>query len=349
MSVVGPTFVDRLFPYRGTWSFPWIVGRYLHGAIPGFNPRRLGNAALAFAEMRMARPRVRSRPSVLRIEPSNVCTLRCPNCACGVGSDPRRKGFMQLEHLRLLLEQAGRYAIVARLDGMGEPTMNPAICDMIDLIKSYGISVTMSSNFNMAICDRSDDFIDAGLDRLMVCVDGATQDVYERYRVRGDLGEVERRVRALVEAKRRRDARRPIVEMQFLDLDCNRHQLDEMKTLARDWGVDKLTVTRADPTSKVARAKVPRNPKRCFWLWYVLTVGWDLGYRSCTNAWSLPWPDLNLRDLPVDAYWNHRYLQEARRFNKNRSSDLIANDQGCKCNRCFEMLVVPMEGDYFCE
>lgn len=335
--------------YRGTWSFPWIVQRYLRGAMPGFTPRRLANAGLAFAEMRMARANVRSKPSVLRIEPCNVCTLRCPSCACGVGSDKRPKGFMQFEDLRLILDQAGSHAIVARLDGMGEPTMNPAIFDMIELIKTYGISVTMSSNFNMEICDRSDDFIDSGLDRLMVCVDGATQDVYERYRVRGDLAQVEGRVRALVETKRRRGTSRPIVEMQFLDLDCNRHQLDDIRALADKWGVDKLTITGADPTSKVARAKMPKNPKRCFWLWYVLTVGWDLGYRSCTNAWSLPWPDLNLKNVPVDAYWNHEYLREARRFNKNRSSQLIASNEDCKCNRCFEMLVVPMEGDYFCE
>ena len=85
------------------------------------------------------------------------------------------------------------------------------------------------------------------------------------------------------------------------------------------------------------------------WLWSVLTVAWNLDYRSCTNAWSVPWPRHNLKTLPPDEYWNDPIMREARQFNIDKSSKVIADDAGCRCNRCHEMMVIPLKGDYTCD
>jgi pyruvate-formate lyase-activating enzyme len=349
MALFDPTLFDRIFPFRGTWDFPWIVQRYLRSSISGFNTGKFRNAARAYLEMRSGRTQVNSKPAVLRIEPCNVCTLQCPNCACGAKVDRRQKGFLSIEDLKFVLEQTEDSVVVVRLDGMGEPTMHPHIFDMVRSIKSRKMSVTMSTNMQPPNCDKTEDFIRSGLDRLVVAVDGATQEIYGQYRIGGDLQTVAERVVELIKLKRSLKAKYPLVEIQFLDLEHNRFQLGEVRALARRWGVDKFTVTGADPTSKAARKALPANPKRCFWLWFVVTVGWNLDYRSCTNAWSLAWPDMNMRDVIVREYWNHPQLREARKFNITRTSDFISGHSGCKCNRCFEMLVVPMEGDYFCE
>lgn len=347
MRRISASFFDGLFPFRGTWDFRWIVLRYFKNSFSAATPRKAANALLALAEMKTARPITRSRPAVLRLEPCNVCTLSCPGCACGTHADRREKGFLSLEDLDYVLEQIHESVFIVRLDGMGEPMMHPLIFEMIERIKSFGLSVSMSTNFQPARCGNPDDFIDSGLDRIVVCVDGSTQSTYEKYRPGGRLDIVENRVLDLVARKRSRRADKPFVEIQMLDLPHNHHQIDDVRRLARSWKVDRFTVTRADPTGK--KARLPRNPKRCFWLWFVVTLGWNLEYRSCTNAWSLPWPDVNARDVPIEDYWNHLYLREARKYNRSRDPGLIANTPGCKCNRCFEMLVDPMNGDYFCE
>ena len=224
---------------------------------------------------------------VLRLEPCNVCTLGCPGCACGTHTDRREKGFLTLEDVDSILEQIHESAVLVRLDGMGEPMMHPQIFDIIARIKSFDLSVSMSTNFQPDRCGKPDEFINSGLDRLVVCVDGATQAVYEKYRIGGNLGVVEKRVLDLVARKRFRRVDKPVVEVQMLDLPHNHFQIEEVRRLALSWGVNKFTVTRADPTIKTAR--LPDNPKRCFWLWFVVTLGWNLEYRTCTNAWSLPW------------------------------------------------------------
>jgi wyosine [tRNA(Phe)-imidazoG37] synthetase (radical SAM superfamily) len=339
---------ERLFPFRGPWHLPWIIERYIRAAKSAFSVRKLLNASLALAEMRLGKARVRSHPFVLRIEPTNTCNLRCPLCLCGNGRDTRKKGFISIEDFRAIFEHAGRSAIITRLDGLGESTLHPQIFDLIRIAKSNRTSVVMHTNFNTPVCADPEPFLDCGLDRLVVSVDGMSQATHSQYRVGGDVEVVIERLRRLVAARRQRGQKRPIIEMQTVDFAFNREEQPRLRQLSREIGADRYQITEVERSIKAERYDT-RHPRRCAWLWTVLTVAWNLDYRSCTNAWSLPWPRHNLRDLPPAEYWNDPVMQEARRFNIDKSSSAIAGDTGCRCNRCYEMMVVPLKGIYTCD
>ena len=239
-------------------------------------------------------------------------------------------------------------AIIVRLDGMGEPTLHPHIFDMVSAAKDAGMSTVFHTNFCTPACEHSVAFLECGLDRLVISVEGATQSTYEQYRVDGNLELVNGRIRRLVEARRAHSKDRPIIEIQMVDFPFNRHEQALVRELTRACGADRFQVTKAEHSIKSAQLD-PKHPRRCAWLWTVLTVGWDLDYHSCTNAWSYNWPRLNMRDMPSMEYWNHPLLQEARRYNVDKFSNIIAQDCDCKCNRCYEMMVVPLKSRYFCE
>lgn len=339
---------ERLLPYKGPWHLAWVIHRYLWGTLGAMSLTKLLNATLALIEMKCGFVRVRSRPFVLRIEPCNVCNLRCPLCACGTGNDPRPNGFMSFDAFRQILEQTSAMALVLRLDGMGEPTLHPQILEMIRLAKSYKLSVTLHSNFNTEKSKAAEEFVASGLDRLVVDIDGATQESYARYRVGGNLERASRNFRRLVEVRRQRHLHRPIMEIQSIEFDWNRDELPLIRAMAEEWGADRFTVCSPERTAREAPFN-DRKPRRCFWLWTTLTIGWDLNYRSCTNAWSLPWPRLSFREVSPREWWNHHLLCHARRYNIDKSSSVIGSDTGCKCSRCYEMLVAPLQGPYFCE
>jgi len=343
-----PTVRERVLPFQGNWHLPWVAQRYWRTGRRALTPHKLLNALLALAEMKAGRARVWSSPSVLRIEPTNVCNLRCPRCSCGINSDPRPKGFMRLDDFRLVLEQNHPSAAIVRLDGNGEPTLHPQIFEMIRMAKVLGYSVSMSANFNTTLCAEADGILDSGLDRLVVPLDGLTQESYERYRVGGNLALVTGRLEALLGARRRRGLSLPLVEVQFLDWGYNHEEIPALRALVRRWGADKLQVISPDWPVDHAVAD-PRRPRRCFWLWHVVTVDWQLNYRACTNAWTFPWPRLNLRNVPARELWNHEMMREARRFNVDKSSALIAADKGCNCNTCCDMLVVNRPPGYVCQ
>lgn len=338
---------ELLFRFRGTWNLPFTAQRYLRTAIPGLTSRKLANSLRALAEMKLGRTAVLSKPFVLRIEPANVCNLRCPRCACGIYTDPRPKGFMDLDDYRLVLTQNRADAITIRLDGMGEPTLHPKIFEMMEMAKQLGFSVSMSTNFCTKSCADVHAFIESGLDRLVIPIDGSTQASYERYRVGGDLALVENRLAELLSLRRRMGSKHPFTEVQFLDWGYNHDEIPEIRRKAREWGADKFEII--EPDWAVTNAHVdPDRPRRCFWLWCVLTVDWELNYRACTNAWTYPWPRLNLRNVHTHDFWNSEVMVEARRYNVSKRSDIIARDKGCNCNDCSDMLVVDRPDEFVC-
>lgn len=339
---------ERIFPFQGPWHLPWVIERYFRAAMSGFTPRKVMNATLALSEMKMGRLKVKSKPFILRLEPTNVCNLQCPLCMCGTGEDPRKKGMMSLEDFAHIHEQARDSAMITRLDGLGEPTLHPKIFELIKIAKSYRTSVVMHSNFSTKNCEHPEPFLDCGIDRLVISVDGASQETHGRYRVGGDLEVVLNRMRALVAERKRRGVKRPIIEMQTVDFDFNRDEQAILRQMAKEIGADRYQVTEVQ-RSLESNDFDPEHPRRCAWLWCVMTVAWNLDYRSCTNAWSVPWPRYNLRSTPPKEFWNTEIMQEARKFNIDKSSALIANDPGCRCNRCHEMMVIPLTKDYTCD
>ena len=344
----GRSLRERLFPYGGAWHVPWTIQRYFRSTMTAFRPRRLSNATRALAEMKLKRTRLSSRPFVLRVEPCNVCNLRCPLCACGTATDPRPKGFMALGDFEYVLDQNRRAGMILRLDGMGESTLHPDFFDMVRMAKARGLAVTVHSNFNTPASSQAGEFIESGLDRLVVDIEGTTQETYQTYRVGGDYDRVVSNLRALVDLRKKLRRSRPIIEVQFIDFGWNHNEIPRLRALTREWGANRFTVCAPDPVGRKATFN-PDKPRRCFWLWTTLTVGWALDYHSCANAWSLPWPHLNMRDVPPAEYWNHPLMQNAREYNLNKSADTIAEDTGCKCNRCYEMLAIPLAGPYSCE
>jgi wyosine [tRNA(Phe)-imidazoG37] synthetase (radical SAM superfamily) len=343
-----PSSNNWLLPYRGNWNLPWVIQRYLRTSVSGLTVNKLVDATLAMIEMRLGKTRIKSKPCILRIEPTNLCNLRCPRCSCGIATDPRKKGYIAIDDYKLVLEQNRRNATIVRLDGNGEPTLHPEIFELIRIAKSYGYSVSMSTNFNPDCCNDVEKFIDSGLDRLIVPVDGDTQSTYEKYRVGGNLALVEKRLTDLLAARKKRRVKHPFTEVQFLDWGYNHNDIPQLKRKVRHWEVDKLEIVSPDWASTNAHAN-PLKPCRCFWLWGVLTVDWALNYRSCTNAWTLPWPRINLKDIPSHEFWNHSLMVQARQYNVNKSAEAIAFDKGCHCNSCSDMLVVNRPPEYVCE
>ncbi|HEY5961634.1 MAG TPA: radical SAM protein [Polyangiaceae bacterium] len=341
-----PLTHDMLTSYRGAWHLPWIIERYLVATQGAFTLHKVLNAAIALLEMQMGVVETRSLPIVLRLEPCNICNLKCPLCACGNGADTRKKGVISIDDFVFALEQCKENAMILRLDGLGEPTLHPRIFELVRIAKSLNYSVVMHSNLNTRACAEPEQFVDCGLDRLVISIDGATPETHAKYRVGGDLDAVVSRTRRLVQYRKLTRVTHPIVEVQTVDFDFNRPQREQLHRLCQELEVDRYEITEAE---SFAKREPSRLPHQCFWLWTVATVTWDLEYRSCANAWSLQWPLINMRDTPIRDWWNCQCIREARRFNLGKQGLSIGTDCNCKCGRCYEMAVVPLQGRYTCE
>jgi MoaA/NifB/PqqE/SkfB family radical SAM enzyme len=215
------------------------MGRHLRAVIRHGTPRKWANLVRVEAEMRLRRIEVTGRPYILFLDPCNLCNLRCPLCATGMGKLGRPQGMMTLDCFRRWLEPHVPYLFEVNCHNWGESLINEAVFEMIAHAQAMNVGTNMSSNLVIAQDHHLDGLIEAGLEHLTVSVDGADQQSYERYRVRGKFDRVVENMARLVE-KRRRKGRGPTIEWQYIVMRHNEDRVEEAERIAARIGIDRI-------------------------------------------------------------------------------------------------------------
>jgi radical SAM protein with 4Fe4S-binding SPASM domain len=175
-------------------------------------------------------------PSTVMLEPTNRCTLSCPGCPTGRGLIKHKRDMTRVEWTDLIQ----RLHWVRRLLvwGFGEPTMHPELHDMIGLARKVGIpNVLLATNGNMPDNYDFDGLLDSGVTDIIVALDCVSVDSYRIFRKGGDYNRVLNSIRRLC-----RKEKKPSVEVQFIIMKHNEHEITEMKRLARELGADKVCI-----------------------------------------------------------------------------------------------------------
>ncbi len=194
------------------------------------------------------RYRAADTPLALMIEPTNRCNFNCPLCDRGTGKLTRPEGSMSLEDFERILEGAGRGLKLLLLWNQGEPLLNKQFGEMARAAKRRGVFCAASTNGSL-LRRKAEEILDSGLDELIVSLDGATAESYNRYRRGGDFEDILNGIRHLVEKRGKRLA--PLISLQFLLLKDNIGEIEDFKRLVKNLGADRAlwkTVQVSDET-----------------------------------------------------------------------------------------------------
>ncbi len=188
-------------------------------------------------------------PSIVNVEPTNICNLRCPLCVTGSMQMKRPYGRMDFSHFKKFIDQVADKIIYITLYHQGEPYLHKQFNDMVSYAKSKGVYVATSTNAHFFTPELSKAVVDSGLDSMIISLDGVTQESYAKYRVLGRLDVVLDGIRNLVAAKREAKSKTPYLFLQFLVMKHNEHEIPQMKQLARNLGVDRLLIKTTQVTT----------------------------------------------------------------------------------------------------
>ena len=162
----------------------------------------------------------------------------------------RPTGYMDLSLFKKIINEIGDYVFLILLWDWGEPFLNPNIYEMISYARQRGIKIVSSTNAHPFIqIENADKLIRSGLDSLIVAMDGISQETYERYRQGGKLESVLNGIRTIVERKRVLNSKTPLINIRFIMMKHNEHEIPKLKDLARSLGVDALTLKTLNPYS----------------------------------------------------------------------------------------------------
>ncbi len=213
------------------------------------NPKRLANLAKLYGSFQLAKRtsiiKHRGLPFSLSVEPTTTCNLRCPECPSGLRSFSRPTGNMIGGTLKTLLDEVGDTLSYINFYFQGEPFLNPNFLDLVHNSSERNIFSSTSTNAHYINSKNVDQIIESGLNKMIVSIDGTTQETYEAYRRGGQLEKVLDGTRQLVEARKRHPKNGPQIVFQFLVVKPNEHQLPEVFRLAKEIGVDEVKLKTA--------------------------------------------------------------------------------------------------------
>jgi len=263
--------------------------------------KRIYNAFLVFASFQLTkllkRPIQWGLPLSISFEPTTSCNLRCPECPSGLRAFSRPTGMLQNDFFRTTINEIHEHLMYLIFYFQGEPYLNPDFLNMVAYAHSKKIYTATSTNAHYLTDEMAKKTVESGLDRLIISIDGTTQDVYKQYRVGGNLEKVIEGTKNIIKWRKELNSKTPFVFFQFLVVKPNEHQIEDIKKLAKEIGVDEVRFKTAqvydyenDPNNliplnnKYSRYKkdktgkqVPKNKmvNRCWKLWHANVITWD--------------------------------------------------------------------------
>lgn len=263
-------------------------------------PRRLWNALkvlISFYLTRILRRPVQwGLPFSIAIEPTTACNLRCPECPSGLRSFTRETGNLKQDFFRRIIDELHKEVFYLTFYFQGEPYINPQFLEMVRYAQERGIYTSTSTNGHFLSDANARATIESGLDRLIISIDGTTQETYEAYRKQGKLANVLQGTRNIVRWKRELKSKTPHIVFQFLVVRPNEHQISEVYELAKELGVDEVLLKTAQiydyengndliPTQdKYSRYALQEDGtyriknqllNHCWKLWHSCVITWD--------------------------------------------------------------------------
>ena len=177
-------------------------------------------------------------PISISFEPTTSCNLRCPECPSGLRAFTRPIGMLQKNFFKETIDQLAKELWYLVFYFQGEPYLNPDFLDMVKYASSKKIYTATSTNAHYLSEENAKRTIESGLDRLIISIDGTTQEVYQQYRIGGNLEKVIEGTKNIVKWKKAMKSKTPFIVFQFLVVKPNEHQIEDVKQLAKQIGVD---------------------------------------------------------------------------------------------------------------
>ena len=262
--------------------------------------RKIRNAGLVLGSYYMSRmlgrPVHAGMPFTISVEPTTSCNLGCPECPSGLRSFTRPTGKLDPALYQKLLDEAAPDLLYLYFYFQGEPYLHPGFTDLVKEAHDQNIYTVTSTNGHYLSPRRAEETVRSGLDRIIISIDGSTQEVYEQYRRGGELQKVIEGTKNLIEARRRLNAKNPHIILQFLVVKPNEHQVPEIFRLGKELGVDEVKLKTAQvydyengnplipDEPAYTRYRKGKNgkyhvsgghPDHCWKMWHSCVMSWD--------------------------------------------------------------------------
>lgn len=280
-------------------------------------------------------------PTSISLEPTTSCNLRCPECPSGLRNFTRPTGMLADDVYKSVIDELAPRLSYLIFYFQGEPYLNSSFLDQVKYANSKKIYTATSTNAHYLNDKVAKKTVVSGLDRLIISIDGTTQETYEQYRVGGKLDKVIEGTKNIVRWKKELNSKTPHIIFQYLVVKPNEHQLDDVKKLADELEVDEVAFKTAQiydyedgseliPTiEKYSRYKQLPSGKwaiknklvnHCWKMWHSCVITWDGKVVPCCFDKDAHYQLGEMKEQTFESIWRgESYTRFRRSLIKSRS------------------------------
>lgn len=270
------TILNQKFSLKEIWKFKRPLIKIL------LSPQKILNYVSVKLSYLKKQTVLKGKPFVLMVEASSHCDMNCPMCPVIMEGTKREKGNMAFDCFKRLMDEIGNKTLAICFWNFGEPLLNKDIFKMVSEAKKKNIFTAISTNLlSLNSCHKHQDLFDSGLDYLIVSFDGATEGTYEKFRGKGNFLIVLNNLKDILALKRKTKRYLPFVNLQFVVMKNNEHEIELIKKISRDLGVDKLSLKKFTYIGNNVEDFLPQNKD------YILGKHKGIAYiDKCSRPWE---------------------------------------------------------------
>ena len=200
----------------------------------------------------------------IHLEPTNICTLKCPGCARTrfINQWPTHWKNHSLDRSELLrfLDIDIKGVEIAMCGNYGDPIYHPDLSGMVQDLKSRGATISITTNgshrkkgwWENLVKELSDD------DCVTFSIDGIPEN-FTQYRINGDWDSIQEAIKTCAAATCR-------TKWKYIPFLFNEDNIQQAKTLSTDLGIDQFQVVNSDRFDEVTMHLKPiNNPMGIRW------------------------------------------------------------------------------------
>ncbi len=237
--------------------------------------------------------------------------------------------MMTLSTFKSLVDQIYHQVGMLILWNQGEPYLNPDFHRMVRYAADRNLFTMTSTNASLPL--DADAIVSSGLDKIIISMDGISEETYNSYRINGNYSLVLDNLRKLIETRKKLRSKTPYIVWQFIIMRHNEHELVKVREMSKEIGVDKLEFKTVQIYKPEDLEFLPRDHKlsrysifedsfelrtqvlnRCRRLWTQPVINWDGELSICCYDKDLFFRIGNVNNHPFAELWQSEKLMKIR-------------------------------------
>ena len=289
-----------------------------------FLPRKIKNRLILLFDFLTKKEKTKGLPLEIGIEVINVCNLNCIMCPYSemISKKTRPQKKMSFSLFQKIVDEIAPFAELIYLHGLGEPLLHPQIYEFIKYAKKRGLRIGISTNTMLLDEAKSKKLLDLEVNYLILAMDGATKETYEKIRKGGNFEQVERNIKNFFQMKKRRK-KAPFTVIQFITMEENEK---EVGLFLKKWQGKGADIVRIKPKialkDKDKKGKAKITPY-CFHIFRQLNIYSDGTVTPCCEDVHGRYPLGNVKKEGIKKLWNSQKMKILRKKNFQRKREQI--------------------------